>query len=132
MQDSYCISMERIYVHRSVAERTSPRRWWRAGRDAPFPPSRMECRRRVPHQPQTTRHGHPVTSTTLAPRVRRFLIGGRPRPDVGPFFFEPTVLANVSEDMACFSNETFGPVVSIYPYDTGPRQLNWRTGPITG
>lgn len=44
--------------------------------------------------------------------------GGKPRPDIGPFYFEPTVLTNVSEGMTCFAEETFGPVVSIYPFDT--------------
>jgi succinate-semialdehyde dehydrogenase/glutarate-semialdehyde dehydrogenase len=42
------------------------------------------------------------------------LVGGRPRPDVGPYFFEPTVLQGVTEDMAVCRAETFGPVVSVY------------------
>ena len=43
------------------------------------------------------------------------LAGGNPRPDLGPLFFEPTVLSGVSEEMECARNETFGPLVSIYP-----------------
>jgi succinate-semialdehyde dehydrogenase/glutarate-semialdehyde dehydrogenase len=43
------------------------------------------------------------------------LTGGRRRPDLGPLFYEPTVLAGVTEEMDCYGNETFGPVVSIYP-----------------
>ena len=42
------------------------------------------------------------------------LAGGRARPDLGPFFYEPTVLTDVTEAMECFAEETFGPVVSIY------------------
>lgn len=42
------------------------------------------------------------------------LTGGKPRPDVGPWFFEPTVLTDVDETMALCRSETFGPVVSIY------------------
>ncbi|MGB2699297.1 MAG: aldehyde dehydrogenase family protein, partial [Candidatus Phosphoribacter baldrii] len=42
------------------------------------------------------------------------LVGGRARPDLGPFFHEPTVLAGVTADMACRDEETFGPVVSVY------------------
>ena len=42
------------------------------------------------------------------------LAGGRARPDLGPFFYEPTVLTDVTETMQCFAEETFGPVVSIY------------------
>lgn len=41
------------------------------------------------------------------------LAGGRPRPDVGPLFYEPTVLTGVTEDMDLCRDETFGPVVSV-------------------
>jgi acyl-CoA reductase-like NAD-dependent aldehyde dehydrogenase len=44
------------------------------------------------------------------------LAGGRPRPDLGPYFYEPTVLTDVTPDMVCHRAETFGPVVSLYPY----------------
>jgi acyl-CoA reductase-like NAD-dependent aldehyde dehydrogenase len=46
----------------------------------------------------------------------RVLTGGRHRPDLGPFVFEPTILEGVSADMTCFGNETFGPVVSLYRF----------------
>jgi acyl-CoA reductase-like NAD-dependent aldehyde dehydrogenase len=46
----------------------------------------------------------------------RVLTGGRARPDLGPYFFEPTILEGVSPDMACFGKETFGPVVSLYRF----------------
>ncbi|MBJ8345541.1 succinic semialdehyde dehydrogenase [Antrihabitans sp. YC2-6] len=42
------------------------------------------------------------------------IAGGKARPDLGPSFFEPTVLTDVTEDMICARNETFGPLVSIY------------------
>jgi succinate-semialdehyde dehydrogenase / glutarate-semialdehyde dehydrogenase len=41
------------------------------------------------------------------------LAGGRPRPDLGPYFYEPTLLGDVREGMTLFSDETFGPVVAI-------------------
>ena len=46
----------------------------------------------------------------------RVLTGGRHRPDLGPFVFEPTILEGVSADMECFGKETFGPVVSLYRF----------------
>ncbi|MEI5672016.1 MULTISPECIES: succinic semialdehyde dehydrogenase [unclassified Nocardioides] len=46
----------------------------------------------------------------------RVLTGGRARPDLGPYFFEPTVLEGVTPDMTCFGKETFGPVVSLYRF----------------
>jgi len=42
------------------------------------------------------------------------LAGGRARPDLGPYFYEPTVLTDVTEEMALCRDETFGPVVSLY------------------
>ena len=39
--------------------------------------------------------------------------GGKPRPDLGPFFFEPTVLTDVSEDADLLTQEVFGPVVYV-------------------
>lgn len=44
------------------------------------------------------------------------LTGGKPRPDVGPLFYEPTVLADVDESMLVCDIETFGPVATIYGY----------------
>ncbi|MCD4524637.1 succinic semialdehyde dehydrogenase [Nocardioides sp. cx-173] len=46
----------------------------------------------------------------------RVLAGGRARPDLGPYFYEPTILEGVTPDMACFGRETFGPVVSLYRF----------------
>jgi acyl-CoA reductase-like NAD-dependent aldehyde dehydrogenase len=45
----------------------------------------------------------------------RVVAGGRARPDLGPFFHEPTVLVDVTPEMAVYAEETFGPVVSVYP-----------------
>ncbi len=44
----------------------------------------------------------------------RVLAGGRARPDLGPFFYEPTVLEGVTAAMECRDEETFGPVVAVY------------------
>ncbi|MER6677452.1 succinic semialdehyde dehydrogenase [Streptomyces sp. NPDC000983] len=44
------------------------------------------------------------------------LAGGRARPDLGPLFYEPTVLTDVTPDMTLHAHETFGPVVSVYSY----------------
>ncbi|NEW48362.1 aldehyde dehydrogenase family protein, partial [Nocardia cyriacigeorgica] len=42
------------------------------------------------------------------------LAGGKHRPDLGPYFFEPTVLGDVKPGMTVYREETFGPVVSVY------------------
>jgi succinate-semialdehyde dehydrogenase/glutarate-semialdehyde dehydrogenase len=41
------------------------------------------------------------------------LAGGRPRPDLGPYFYEPTLLGDVHDGMTLFADETFGPVVAV-------------------
>jgi acyl-CoA reductase-like NAD-dependent aldehyde dehydrogenase len=46
----------------------------------------------------------------------RVLTGGRARPDLGPYYFEPTVVEGVTPQMSCFHDETFGPVVSVYRF----------------
>ena len=45
----------------------------------------------------------------------KVIAGGKARPDIGPLFYEPTVLTDVTPEMECAANETFGPLVSIYP-----------------
>jgi succinate-semialdehyde dehydrogenase/glutarate-semialdehyde dehydrogenase len=45
----------------------------------------------------------------------KVIAGGTARPDIGPLFYEPTVLTGVTPEMECAENETFGPLVSIYP-----------------
>ncbi|MDQ3156572.1 MAG: succinic semialdehyde dehydrogenase [Actinomycetota bacterium] len=46
------------------------------------------------------------------------LTGGKARPELGPFFFEPTVLEGVTPDAECYAEETFGPLVSLYRFST--------------
>lgn len=46
------------------------------------------------------------------------LAGGRARPDIGPFFFEPAILSGVTPVMRCYREETFGPVVAVYRVET--------------
>jgi succinate-semialdehyde dehydrogenase/glutarate-semialdehyde dehydrogenase len=41
------------------------------------------------------------------------LCGGHPRVDLGPNFFEPTVITNVDSAMKLFQEETFGPILAI-------------------
>lgn len=49
--------------------------------------------------------------------------GGRPQhPDGSPLtnghFFEPTVLAGATIDMRCFREETFGPLIPLFKFET--------------
>lgn len=46
------------------------------------------------------------------------LTGGKARPDLGPTFFEPTILEGTTKDMLHGVAETFGPVVSLHRFTT--------------
>ena len=45
------------------------------------------------------------------------LTGGKARPDLGPYFYEPTVLIDVPSDAKLRTEEVFGPVVVLDPVD---------------
>lgn len=51
-------------------------------------------------------------------RGAKVLAGGRVREDLGGFFFEPTVLTDVTHDMKIMKEETFGPVLPIMVVDS--------------
>src|ERR1700674_3796793 len=46
-------------------------------------------------------------------RGAKVLCGGKARPDLGPNFFEPTVIAGVDSSMKLFQEETFGPILAM-------------------
>lgn len=46
----------------------------------------------------------------------KVLIGGTALPALGPTFYAPTVLTNVTTDMICTQEETFGPVAPIIKF----------------
>jgi succinate-semialdehyde dehydrogenase/glutarate-semialdehyde dehydrogenase len=109
-----CISMERLYVHESVfdeflaafADRVraltmSVGIGWTGDMGSLIAARQVE---RV--------QGHVDDAVS---RGAHLVTGGRPRPDVGPYFFEPTVLTGVTEEMVLCDEETFGPVVAVYP-----------------
>ena len=48
----------------------------------------------------------------------RVLAGARRRTDLGPAFVEPTVLTQVNHRASVSTQETFGPVVSMYPVES--------------
>jgi succinate-semialdehyde dehydrogenase/glutarate-semialdehyde dehydrogenase len=60
------------------------------------------------------------------------LAGGRARPDIGPHFYEPTILTGVREGMAAYADETFGPLVSLYPVDSEDEAIEKANDSVYG
>ncbi len=48
----------------------------------------------------------------------RLLYGGKRRPDLGPLFYEPAVLADCTDTMAVMHEEAFGPVIGLQAVDS--------------
>jgi len=110
-----CISIERLYVHASVADAflerfTARTRALRLGAALAYGADMGSL---VSERQLRTVTHHVEDAVAKGARV---LAGGRPRPDVGPLFHEPTVLEGVTPSMAVCEEETFGPVVSVYRF----------------
>ncbi|MEU7144387.1 succinic semialdehyde dehydrogenase [Nocardia sp. NPDC046473] len=108
-----CESMERIYVHdkvydQFVAEFIEHVRGIALGGGLNYDNDMGSLT--FPRQLATVR-SHVDDAVAKGATV---LAGGKHRPDLGPYFYEPTVLSGVRPGMTVYREETFGPVVSIY------------------
>lgn len=112
-----CVSFERLYVARACYEE--------------FRDRFVEATRALDLRPGLDWSGDVGTLTSAdqlakvtahvedaRERGAMILTGGRARPDLAPWSYEPTILERVTPDMALFREETFGPVVALYPFDS--------------
>lgn len=112
-----CISIERIYVEQSIAAAFTNRFAARVngltlGAQQEYGPEVGALASKA-QLDKVTEHVADAVS-----KGARLVAGGNARPDLGPFFHEPTVLTDVTPDMDLHREETFGPVVAIYPFTT--------------
>src|SRR5690606_37398359 len=110
-----CVSMERLFVADQVYDRFVEKFVARtkALRLAPGLEWGSDMGSLISQDQLDTVTAHVEDAVSKGARV---LAGGRARPDLGPYFFEPTILEGVTPDMTCFGDETFGPVVSLYRF----------------
>ncbi|MEA2431312.1 MAG: succinate-semialdehyde dehydrogenase / glutarate-semialdehyde dehydrogenase, partial [Thermoleophilaceae bacterium] len=107
-----CISIERLFVHDSIAEEFKSKlvdrvKAMKLGTELDYGPSMGS----LSSQAQLdTVIAHVDDAVAKGAEV---LAGGRARPDIGPYFYEPTLLGKVADGMSLFRDETFGPVVAI-------------------
>ncbi len=112
-----CLSVERCYVHRNL-----------------YAPFLDACVRKT----QQLRVGNGMEpATDVGPLIHelqlrnvearvedakakggRVLTGGERLRNLGPNFYAPTVLADVTHEMRIMREETFGPVLPVMPFDT--------------
>ena len=109
-----CISIERIYVEESIAPEFTRMfgervRNMKLGAGYDFG---IEMGSLVSEDQVKAVSSHVDDAVVKGATV---VAGGKARPDLGPLFYEPTVLTGVPEDAECYRDETFGPLVSIYP-----------------
>lgn len=48
----------------------------------------------------------------------KVVAGGHALPELGPYFYAPTILTEVTPEMNLHSKEVFGPLVALYGYDS--------------
>jgi succinate-semialdehyde dehydrogenase / glutarate-semialdehyde dehydrogenase len=110
-----CVSMERMFVADQVYDRFVDRlvERTRAMRLQPGVEWGSDMGSLISQDQLETVVAHVDDAVAKGARV---LAGGRARPDLGPYYYEPTILEGVTPDMTCFAQETFGPVVSIYRF----------------
>jgi acyl-CoA reductase-like NAD-dependent aldehyde dehydrogenase len=112
-----CLSVERCYVHRKICESFVEACVKKAtqlrvgnGMDAQTDIGPMINERQLRIVEQQVQD-----AKAQGGRVRS---GGTRLPELGPNFYAPTVLADVTHAMRIMSEETFGPVLPIMPFDT--------------
>src|ERR1700761_4745035 len=107
-----CLSVERVFVEQSAAEKFSAlcvekTKKLRLGPGAD-PATDIGPLIRPQHVERMTA----LIEDAVASGAK-ILYGGNPRPDLGPNFFEPTVIIDVDSTSRLFREETFGPILAI-------------------
>lgn len=112
-----CVSIERIYVHKDRYDQFVQK----------FGKATKDMKLGVGHD-WKVQMGSLINAGQMA-TVEKFVddavdkgatlvAGGKARPDLGPYFYEPTVFTDVSDDVLLKRDEVFGPVVYIERVDS--------------
>jgi len=107
-----CLSVERVYVEQGIAESFTERcvAKTRLLRIGPGSDPDNEVGPMIGAQAVDKIEAQVQAATAAGARI---LAGGRRRPDLGPCYFEPAVIADVNHDMALMRDPLFGPVMAI-------------------
>jgi succinate-semialdehyde dehydrogenase/glutarate-semialdehyde dehydrogenase len=107
-----CISIERLFVHEAIADEFTRRlvervEGMKLGASLDYGDDMGSL---ISEKQLETVREHIEDAVDKGARV---LTGGRARPDIGPYFHEPTLLTDVRDGMTLFRDETFGPVAAL-------------------
>lgn len=126
-----CISIERLYVHASIADEFVARfaartKAMRLGASLAYGADMGSL---VGERQLETVQRHVDEAVAKGATL---VAGGTARPDIGPLFYEPTILDGVEAPMAVCGEETFGPVVSIYRFTDEDQAIAEANGTAYG
>lgn len=110
-----CLAANRIFVERSIYPEFC-KRFTEATKLLSVGPGMEDCDIGPLVNERAVAKQEEHVADALA-RGAKLSCGGR-RHRLGPLFYEPTVLVDVPEDAAILSQETFGPVAALLPFDT--------------
>ena len=107
-----CISIERLFVHEAVADEFTRRltERVRAMKLSSALDNSADMGSLISRSQLETVTAHVDDAVAKGASV---LAGGRARPDLGPYFYEPTLLERTRDGMTLHRDETFGPVAAV-------------------
>ena len=107
-----CLSVERLFVEEAVSEAFIARCVEKTKKLRVGPGSDPNTEIGPMIRPQHVQRMGELLADAVQ-QGARVICGGKPRPDLGPNFFEPTVVTGVQSSMKLFQDETFGPIMAI-------------------
>ncbi len=107
-----CLSVERIFVEQSIADKFAALCVEKTKKLRLGPGTDLSTDVGPLIRPQHVERMTALIEDATA-RGAKVLGGGNPRPDLGPNFFEPTVIIDVDSGSRLFQEETFGPILAI-------------------
>jgi succinate-semialdehyde dehydrogenase/glutarate-semialdehyde dehydrogenase len=107
-----CLSVERLFVEESISERFAARCVEKTKKLRMGPGSDPASDVGPLIRPQHVQRMRELIEDAES-RGAKVLCGGSGRLDLGPNFFEPTVISGVNSSMKLFQEETFGPILAM-------------------
>lgn len=119
-----CISVERVYVESGIYDRFVERTLELVKTFTVSPDGGLDvcmgCMTNLRELIRTEEHIRDAVE-----KGAKVIYGGKRRPDLGPLFFEPTILVNVDHTMRVMTEETFGPIVPIMRVRDADEAIRW-------